>query len=112
MVQNIQKKSSVNIILETKSTISPFLPGKFPHCVNADKPILLLGPYNSESRRLLGEDYKFWAEIDEIDKIAGHIENLYLQWKKDPSQLKLNRPDLEAYLSVKYLKKQLNRILI
>jgi len=112
MVQTIQKRSSVNIILEAKSTISPFLPGKFPHCISADKPILLLGPYHSESRRLLGDDYLYWAEIDEIHKIAGHIEDLYVQWKKDPSQLKLNRPDLEAYLSVKYLKKQLNRILI
>ena len=105
MVQAIQKRSSINIILEASSTISPFLPGKFPHCVSADKPILLLGPYYSESRRLLGDDYLYWAEIDEIDKIAGHIENLYFQWKKDPTQLILNRPDLEAYLSVKYLKK-------
>ncbi len=102
--QEIQKNAAVNVILEAKGAISPFLPGKFPHYVSADKPILLLGPYYSESRRLLGADYLYWAEIDEIDKIAGHIENLYFQWKIDPTQLMLNRPDLEAYLSVKYLK--------
>ena len=107
IVQAIQKRSSINIILEASSTISPFLPGKFPHCVGADKPILLLGPYYSESRRLLGDDYLYWAEIDEIDKIASHIQNLYFQWKKDSTQLILNRPDLEAYLSVKYLKKSI-----
>jgi len=112
MVQNIQKKSSVNIILETKSTISPFLPGKFPHCVKADKPILLLGPAQSESRRLLGDDYQYWAEIDECDKIAGHIERLYMQWEKDPNQLKLNRPDLEVYLSEKYLKESIESIIL
>ncbi len=112
MVQNIQKKSSVNIILETKSTISPFLPGKFPHCVNADKPILLLGPAQSESRRLLGDDYRYWAEIDESDKIAGHIERLYMRWEKDPGQFKLNRPDLEVYLSTKYLKESIESIFL
>ena len=107
MVQAMQKRSSINIILEASSTISPFLPGKFPHCVSADKPILLLGPYYSESRRLLGDEYLYWAEIDEIDKIARHIKNLYFLWKKDPTQLTLNRPDLEAYLSVGYLKKSI-----
>ena len=41
-VYQMQMESAVNIILEAKSEISPFLPGKFPHCVLADKPILLL----------------------------------------------------------------------
>jgi len=110
MVQIIQERSSVNIILEAKSTISPFLPGKFPHCVSADKPILLLGPNLSESKRLLGNDYIYWTEIDEIDKIAGDIKNLYFQWKKDPTQLTLNRPDLKEYLSIKYLSVTINKL--
>ncbi|MFN4762855.1 UDP-glycosyltransferase [Gillisia sp. Q332] len=102
-VQTLQKRCAVNVILEAKSEISPFLPGKFPHCVMADKPILLLGPYYSESRRLLGEDYSYWAEIDKADLISGILKDLYSQWKKDPLKLKLNRPDLEEYLSVNYL---------
>jgi len=110
LVQKIQKISCVNIILEAKSTISPFLPGKFPHCVSADKPILLLGPFISEAKRLLGDDYLYWAEIDEIEKIAGHIENLYFEWKKDSTHLELNRPDLEEYLSVNYLSETINKI--
>jgi hypothetical protein len=110
-VQGIQNLSSVNVILEAKSEISPFLPGKFPHCIKADKPILLLGPYLSESRRLLGNEYLFWAEIDEVDKIARLIEDLYIQWKNDPTQLKLNRLDLEEYLSVNYLTETINKIL-
>jgi hypothetical protein len=108
-VQTLQKRCAVNIILEAKSEISPFLPGKLPHCVIADKPILLLGPYYSESRRLLGDDYLYWAEIDEVDKIAGLFEVLYHQWKNDTTQ-KLNRPDLDEYLSVNYLNKTINKI--
>lgn len=103
-VLEMQKNAAINVILEAKGPISPFLPGKFPHCVKAGKPILLLGPFYSESRRLLGEDYLYWAEIDEIDIISEHIENLYFRWRKGPTQLLLNRPDLEAYLSDKNLK--------
>ena len=100
----IQKKASVNVILEAKGPISPFLPGKFPHCVKTGKPILLLGPYYSECRRLLGSDYQYWAEIDEIDKIAEHIKDLYSRWKNDSARLELRRPDLDHYLSVDFLK--------
>ncbi len=110
-VNKVQREASVNIILEAKSEISPFLPGKFPNCVAADKPILLLGPYYSETRRLFGEDYKYWAEIDEVENIAGIIEGLYQIWRDKSQSFKLDRQDLEYYLSEKFLKKTLDRIL-
>ncbi|WP_110688288.1 glycosyltransferase family protein [Salegentibacter sediminis] len=79
-VQAIQKNAAVNVILEAKGPISPFLPGKFPHCIQAGKPILLLGPYYSESRRLLGDDYPWWSEIDDEEKITQQISELYFKW--------------------------------
>jgi len=103
-VQAMQQKAAVNIILESKSEISPFLPGKFPHCVEANKPILLLGPYYSETKRLLGADYPYWAEADDVEKITKLIENLYQLWQQNPKKLLLNRSDLVDYLSEKYLK--------
>jgi len=109
-VFKMQQHAAVNIILEAKSEISPFLPGKFPHCVQADKPILLLGPNYSESKRLLGEAYPYWAEIDDLDKITNAIENLYLEWKKSHDVCRLNRPDLIKYLSVPYLKEVMDKI--
>lgn len=108
-VQMLQGISAVNVILEAKSEISPFLPGKFPHCVISNKPILLLGPYYSESKRLLGDDYSYWAEIDKVDEISSIITDLYLQWRKNPKELKLNRPDLDEYLSVNYLTNAINK---
>lgn len=111
-VFNMQQKTTVNIILEAKAEISPFLPGKFPHCVQANKPILLLGPPKSEARRLLGLNYKFWAEIDDLDGITKAIENLYFQWRNSPDDFKLNRPDLISYLSVPHLKKLIDEIQI
>jgi len=109
-VFKIQQHVAVNVILEAKSEISPFLPGKFPHCVQADKPILLLGPNYSESKRLLGDAYLYWAEIDDLEKITKAIENLYLEWKKSPEDFRLNRPDLISYLSAPHLKDIMEKI--
>ena len=104
-VRKLQDLASINVILEAKSQISPFLPGKFPHCVQADSPILLLGPDLSESRRLLGKSYPYWSRVEDEEKITGLLENLYLKWKKNPEDLKLDRKDLEEYLSPSYLLK-------
>jgi hypothetical protein len=109
-VNHLQQNVSVNIILESKSEISPFLPGKFPHCVEANKVILSLAPYYSETRRLLGNDYPYWAEVDQIEKIGLIIENLYQLWKQNPDNLNLNRKDLVDYLSADYLKKTINNL--
>ncbi|RKS45142.1 hypothetical protein BC962_2818 [Gillisia mitskevichiae] len=110
-VFKMQQHAAVNIILEAKSEISPFLPGKFPHCVQADKPILLLGPYYSESHRLLGDDYIYWSENDDVEKIVKlikHLYNLYLQ----NGNIKLGKPELKEYLSECYLKEIINKLLI
>ena len=109
-IYNLQKNVSVNIILEAKSEISPFLPGKFPHCVEANKIILSLAPYYSETKRLLGDDYEYWAEVDDVNKIASLIEKLYNQWLIDPEKILLNRPDLLEYLSPNNLKKTIETI--
>jgi hypothetical protein len=103
-VQLLQYNVSVNIILESKSEISPFLPGKFPHCVSSNKPILALGPYYSETRRLLGNDYLYWAEVDDAEKISKLIEKLYILWQQDSNLLVLNRLDLKDYISKDRLK--------
>lgn len=105
IVYQLQQHVSVNVILESKSEISPFLPGKFPHCVEANKVILSLAPYYSETRRLLGNDYPYWAEVDQFEKIAIIIEDLYQLWKQNPENINLNRADLIEYLSADYLKK-------
>lgn len=105
-VIQMQFEASVNVILESISEISPFLPGKFPHCVAANKPILLLAPYYSETRRLLGNDYPFWAETTAVPDVEKLITNLYKDWKNKQYNL-LERKDLENYLDSGFLKEQL-----
>ncbi|MFV5703601.1 UDP-glycosyltransferase [Flavobacterium sp. XS2P12] len=109
-VYHIQKQAAVNIILEAKSEISPFLPAKFVHCVEANKMILSLAPSNSEVRRLLGEDYPYWSEVDDVKSIATIVEKMYLLWKQNPENLLLNRIDLEQYLSAENLKQTIDRL--
>lgn len=99
----LQGNASANVIMEAKAKFSPFLPGKFPHCVKANKPIIHLGPEKSETRRLLGYNYPYAAEIDDISRISDIIERLYFEWKVDEN-LELNRPDLEEYLSADHLR--------
>jgi hypothetical protein len=110
-VYQLQYSVSVNIILEAKSDISPFLPGKFPHCVAANKKLLILGPSKSETRRLLGEDYEYWSEIDNVNVISKLIEKLYFQWKDNPNNMQLNRPEFLDYLGDKNLKFVLDEII-
>ncbi|PWA04043.1 glycosyltransferase family protein [Flavobacterium psychrotolerans] len=112
VVYHLQKNVSINIILESKSEISPFLPGKFPHCVEANKTILSLAPYYSETKRLLGDQYPYWSEADDKNKIAHIIEKAYQLWKQNPDHLLLNRGDLQEYLSVSYLKKVIDDLVI
>ena len=110
LVLKMQEKASANIILESAAEISPFLPGKFPHCVAANKPILHLGPEKSEVRRLLGSNYEYYAEADDVEMISAKLEKLYERWKADPESLLLNREDLHSYLSIDYLKKKINNL--
>jgi hypothetical protein len=59
----------------------------------------------------LGEDYPYWSEQDDVNKIAALIEQLYQLWKQNPDNLHLNRKDLEDYLSSGYLKKVVDELL-
>jgi hypothetical protein len=110
IVYQIQKYATVNIILEAKSEISPFLPGKFPHCVEANKVILSLAPFNCEVKRLLGTDYPYWSEVNDVESIAAIIEKMYFMWKLNPEDLLLNRIDLEQYLSTENLKRTIDSL--
>ncbi|MDT0676796.1 UDP-glycosyltransferase [Autumnicola musiva] len=108
----LQKNVSVNIILEAKTEMSPFLPGKFPHCIAAEKPILLLGPSKSESLRLLGEGYPYWAEVEDEKKIEKHLEDLYRRWLENARDLTMKREDLKSYLSAGYLKAEIEKLFV
>jgi len=106
----VQNHVSINVILEADSEVSPFLPGKFPHCVSANKVILNLGPQKSETKRLLGKNYPYFSKINDVQTISELLAKLYREWKNNDKSLFLNRPDLEYYLGKSYLKEQLKNV--
>jgi hypothetical protein len=97
---NMQQQAAVNVILEAKGPASPFLPGKVPHCVAANKPILVLGPYYSETRNVLGTDYRYWSEIDNEQLITEQLSSLFKEWQAQNGKIILDMPQVAAYLSV------------
>ncbi len=109
-VLRMQMEASVNVILEAKGPVSPFLPGKFPHCILSRKPVLHIGPAKSEVCRLLGTDYPYTAEIDDEQKIFQHLQFLYERWKNNGENEQLYSNELMAYLSPSYLKELISNL--
>ena len=57
-----------------------------------------------KQKKLLEDNYEYWSEVDDVNKIASLIEKIYNQWLIDPQKILLNRPDLLEYISPTYLK--------
>ncbi|MFN3908570.1 MAG: UDP-glycosyltransferase [Flavobacterium sp.] len=111
LVFNLQKLASVNVILESDAEFSPFLPGKFPHCIIANKPILLVGPPLSETKRLLGDNYKYWSEAKNVNKIYDILGILYDRYQNNILDCSIEYQSIKSYLGSKYLEDQFNYIL-
>ena len=101
-VRLLEQHSAVNIVLEATAEVSPFLPAKFPNLVQANRPVLHLGPKHSEVRQLLGENYPFVAEADDVKLIVFRLKELYDQWKNH-TVFNLD-VKLHSYFSPSYLR--------
>jgi hypothetical protein len=99
-VFELQKRASINVVIEANTWLSPFLPGKIPHLVIADKPILHIGPTQSETIRILGKHHELHVpnHIDELQLLAKKLASVYESWNACKN-LSLDRPDLGEYLT-------------
>jgi len=111
MVLEFERQSSVNIVLEAEADISPFLPAKFPNLIMTNRPLLHLGPQKSEVRRLLGYDYSYVAEVQDIHAIANQLILLFDSWTAGELHIQSYSADLKYYLSSTYLKETLNHLI-
>lgn len=107
---NVLRDSDVLIILEAISDDSPFMPSKLAEFIGMDKCILALSPTQSETRRILGKDYEFQTEADNVSQIKHLIKSLFNKWKKE-EELTLNSPLLQKYVSPSHVVTEIGRAL-
>jgi hypothetical protein len=99
--------SDVMILLEAISDESPFMPGKLAEFIGLRKCIWSLSPKRSETRRILGGDYPFQCEADQVDQMEAIIAMLYARWLKDES-LELSDQRLIKYVSSSQVVEEIN----
>ena len=109
-VRLLEQQSTVNIVLEAAAEVSPFLPAKFPNLVQANRPVLHLGPKHSEVRQLLGENYPFVAEADDVIGICKLFVRLYDLWKETGAARYPFSKNLNEYFNSIYLKEVLTQL--
>lgn len=109
-VRLLEQHSAVNIVLEATAEVSPFLPAKFPNLVQTDRPILHLGPKHSEVRQLLGKNYPFVAEANDVKSICKLFVRLYDLWKEAGSVRYPFSKGLNEYFDSTYLKEVLTQL--
>ncbi len=79
------------LVIEAAGDFSPFMPGKLADIFYREKPVLALTPEVSEVRRILGVNYPYMAEPNDVDGIYDALKKAWLAWKSG----KLNLPDVE-----------------
>ena len=102
----MQNFAEINIVIESNSYISPFLPGKLPHLIQANKPILHIGPVLSEVSNLLdGENFFLTLTHQEIKKQKELLAD-FINTKNHLNLGNLNNfsEELLQYFSVEKLK--------
>lgn len=102
-------QSQASLVIEAISQFSPFLPGKIADIAYAGKPIISLSPKNSEVRRLLGSNYPYQTELDNVKE----MKQILLQFINDYSHGTVNDKSIIAlknYVSVAHNSEVLKQI--
>lgn len=102
-------QSQASLVIEAISQFSPFLPGKIADIAYAGKPIISLSPKNSEVRRLLGSNYPYQTELDNVKE----MKQILLQFINDYSNGTVNDKSIIAlknYVSVAHNSEILKQI--
>ena len=73
-------QSDALFVIEAIADFSPFLPGKVADIAFAEKTIIDLSPKHSEVRRLLGSDYPYQCELDNVNSIKKVLNQFYVDY--------------------------------
>jgi len=109
--KELQKEADVALVIEAISNFSPFMPGKLSDIFFLEKVIFALTPVNSETRRLLGENYEYLAKADEVAQILKCFEALWDNWRNE-NLVMTQKSILKKYVSAKQFNEILKQNLI
>jgi len=105
------KMADVSLVIEAEGVdFSPFMPGKLADLIGLEKPILVLSPKKSETNRILGSEYPFTSESDDVDKIVLILDRMWDLWKKRNLYL-TDSERLKEYISSKILNEKLHQLI-
>lgn len=92
------QQTDVVLILEANSNNNPFMPGKLADCIAANKPIMALSHQNSETARILKNNFSLTTNLDNEDEIYRILYRLWINWKKNNLKSLINK-ELFHYIS-------------
>lgn len=95
----LTNQATASLVIEAISDFSPFLPGKVADIAYAEKPIIALSPKKSEVRRLLGNDYPYQSELNDVQTIKMILLKFFEDHKSDNVHtFRMNK--LKNYVSI------------
>jgi hypothetical protein len=105
------RTADVSLIIEAEGVdFSPFMPGKLADLIELEKPILVLSPKKSETNRILGKEYPFTSEPDDIGKIVSVLNEIWILWKGGNLCL-TDSKKLTNYISTKVFNEKLLKLI-
>jgi hypothetical protein len=107
---DIMMQADALLVIEAIADFSPFLPGKLADIAFAEKPVIDLSPKNSELRRLLGNDYPYQCELNDVNTIKKVLYQFYLDFKNNKIDNNII-VQLKSYVSIETNAKILSRFL-
>lgn len=105
----LNKQADVSVIVEANTEFSPFMPGKLADLLFLEKPILLLSPKKSEVLRILGNQYEYYSESANEDRILKTLDKLWDSWIKNDLVLS-NKKELKEYISGENLVRKIKKV--
>jgi len=111
-VESIQviKEADLQLIIEARMPLSPFLPSKYAYIVGNNKPFLALTPKKSEIRRISGESYPYLADPNDEEEIYQALKKAWIAWKNNKLVLE-NAGRQRHYVSPEHFLKEFDFIL-
>lgn len=94
-------QADASLVIEAIADFSPFMPGKVADIAFAEKTIIHLGPKNSEVKRLLGKEYPYHSELNDVIS----IKLILKQFLEDSVFGKIDENDsnnLKKYVSIEH----------